>query len=86
LRSAPDGSAVYVTGVNAVQCCDTDFATVAYSIETGAKQWLRTYNGPGNKADWAVALALSPNGRSLYVTGAYSQVTYGGIATIAYRA
>jgi len=86
LAISPDGSTVYVTGVNAVQCCDTDYATVAYSSATGAKQWLRTYNGPGNKADWAIALALSPGGRTLYVTGSYSQVTYGGIATIAYRA
>jgi len=86
LAISPDSSTVYVTGVNAVQCCDTDYATVAYSIATGAKQWLRTYNGPGNKADWAIALALSPDGRTLYVTGTYSQVTYGGIATIAYCA
>lgn len=86
LAISPGGGTAYVTGVNAVQCCDTDYATVAYSIATGAQQWLRTYNGPGNKADGAVALVLSPGGRTLYVTGTYSQVTYGGIATIAYRA
>jgi WD40 repeat protein len=85
LAVSPDSSTLYVTGVNPAQCCNTDYATVAYSIGTRARQWQRTYNGPGNKADWAIALALSPNGRTLYVTGSYSATTYGGIATIAYR-
>jgi WD40 repeat protein len=85
LAVSPDSSTLYVSGVNAVACCDYDYATVAYATATGTQLWLSTYNGPGNKADAANALALSPDGSTLYVTGVSSLVTSGGFATIAYQ-
>jgi hypothetical protein len=85
LAISPDGSTVYVTGNNAVGCCDFDYATVAYAFATGAKQWLSRYNGPGNKSDQASALALSLDGSTLYVTGVSDRVSSGGFATIAYQ-
>lgn len=77
LAISPDGSTVYVTGNNAVGCCDFDYATVAYAVATGARRWLSSYNGPGNKSDQARALALSPDGSTLYVTGISDRVSPG---------
>ena len=89
LAVSPDSSTVYVTGNTAVECCDYDSATVAFAVTTGARQWLSTYNGPGNKNDQANALALSPGGHTLYVTGSSYDLTDAGFdagfATIAYH-
>jgi WD40 repeat protein len=85
LAISPDSSTVYVTGVNAVACCDYHFATVAYASATGSQLWLSTYGGPTNRAGAAHALALSPSGGTLYVTGASSAVVSEVFATIAYK-
>jgi outer membrane protein assembly factor BamB len=88
LAVSPDSSTVYVTGLTAGDCCDYDYGTVAYAIATGTQQWLSSYNGPGTRDfdDEASALALSPDGSTLYVTGRSAGVTSIDFATIAYRA
>jgi hypothetical protein len=68
-----DGSSVYVTG-NAVWqegrgCSRDDYTTVAYDAETGQERWVSRYNGPGRGFDWAQAVATSPDGSIVYVTG-----------------
>jgi WD40 repeat protein len=84
---SPNGRWVYVTGPSAVGGSRADYATVAYSAITGARAWVSRYNGPGNGYDYATAVAVSPNGRTVYVTGS----VYGGLAsvreyaTVAYR-
>jgi hypothetical protein len=85
LAVSPDSSTVYVTGVTAVACCDNHYATVAYATATGTQLWLSTDKGPGNKGGAANALALSPGGSTLYVTGVSSTGTSAGFATIAYQ-
>ena len=85
LAVSPDSSTVYVTGVTAVACCDYHYATVAYATATGTRLWLSTFTGPGNKGGGANALALSPDGGTLYVTGASSVGISTGFATIAYK-
>jgi DNA-binding beta-propeller fold protein YncE len=91
LAISPDGSTVYLTGVNAVSY-KFDYATVAYAASSGATQWLSLYDGPGKykgsieNNNQAVALALSPDGRTLYVTGVTIRVKDGGFGTVAYRA
>jgi DNA-binding beta-propeller fold protein YncE len=75
LAVSPNGTEVFVTG-----SCDeietgTDFVTLAYDAATGEKMWRRRYNGPGNNSDSPSAIAVSPNGKEVFVTGFSSGVT-----------
>ena len=58
--------------------------TVAYSVSTGAQKWAKSYVGVA-ASSVAAALAISPDGHTLYVTGQSESDTI-DIATIAYRA
>ena len=46
-----------------------DWATIAYSAATGARRWVKRHDGPVSSNDYASALALSPDGKTVYVTG-----------------
>lgn len=82
-----DGSTVFVTGGGTGLTSDFDFTTLAYNASTGAKQWVKTYNGPGNDYDQATALGVSPDGSTLFVTGASRGTgTRLDYATVAYDA
>ena len=86
LGISPDGSTVYVTGTSDNPASESDYATVAYSIFTGARLWVSRFTGLGNSFDQASALAVNPQGGAVYVTGSS---TVGGVldfATVAYRA
>ena len=78
VAASPDGRWVYVTGPSAVGGSRADYATLAYSAVTGARVWVRRYNGPGNGYDYATAVAVSLDGRTVYVTGS----VYGGLASV----
>src|SRR5439155_19968356 len=69
LGVSPDGYTVFVTGFSTVRRADGDYATVAYDAATGARLWLRRYDGPGNGYDAATALGVSPDGSRVFVTG-----------------
>jgi hypothetical protein len=58
---------VYVTGRSEGDGTDVDYATIKLDNITGAIQWVTRYNGPGNGADEAHAMAID-NG-NVYVTG-----------------
>ncbi len=69
-----DSGNVYVTGVVGVICYDFpylcyggDYATIKYTPK-GDTLWVRSYNGPGNGPDSALALAVDDSG-NVYVTG-----------------
>jgi len=64
-----DGGTVFVTGDSAGLTSSSDYATVAYDVSTGTQRWVSRYNGPGNGDDIANALAISPLGSLLYITG-----------------
>jgi outer membrane protein assembly factor BamB len=74
---------VFVTG----ESLDThDFSTMALDADTGAVQWKRRYHGPPGSSDAPGDITLSPDGRSLFVTGPLS-LSNGGAkeGTVAYR-
>ena len=85
---SPDGKTVYVTGQSwGGQATAWDYATVAYNAATGAQQWVKRYNGPGNAYDLASSVAVSPNSGTVYVTGQSAGTSSGAdYATIAYTA
>ena len=84
---SPSGLRLYVTGVSVGSATsESDYATVAYAADDGAQLWASRYNGPGNGPDTAIAVAVSPAGRAVFVTG-YSTGIVSGYdwATIDYR-
>jgi PQQ-like domain len=85
---SPDGRTVFVTGRSAGSNGLADYATVAYSAATGARLWLSRYNGPANGYDAATAMAVSPDGRMVFVTGRSVGGPASGVdyATVAYDA
>jgi DNA-binding beta-propeller fold protein YncE len=81
-----DGGRVYVTGTSESVGTETDYATVAYSVATGAQLWVSRYDGPDHSFDGAGALALSPGGNALYVTGGDTGMTSElDFGTVAYQ-
>lgn len=84
---SPDGSTVFVTGSAQVSspAGSFDFATVAYRAATGAQLWARLYHGlPGPSSTLATAIAVSPHGSSVFVTGGTSSASRLGYATVSY--
>src|SRR5207247_619898 len=75
--AVPGNGKVYVTGsswAGSVNGGD-DFATVAYNIRTGARAWVRRYNGPASGGDEATAVAA--RGGLVFVTGISYRYTSG---------
>jgi len=77
---SPDGETLYATGQSRGAGSGWDYATVAYDSATGEERWNSRYDGPASSSDIPVALAVSPDGRTLFVTGS-SESDY---ATVAY--
>ncbi len=66
---SPDGASVYITGSAAGSARNSvNYTTIAYHTATGQKVWLVRYVGPRN-FDFANALAVSPTGNGVFVTG-----------------
>ena len=85
VAASPDGSKVFVTGISDGGTSDYDAATAAYSASTGVQLWAGRYNGPGNDLDEALAVAASPDGSMVFVTGDSIGVLTGvDYATVAY--
>jgi WD40 repeat protein len=83
---SPDGSKVFVTGYSEGSTTSYDYATVAYDASTGAKLWVKRYDGTGD-FDVATALGMSSDGSKVFVTGySLGSATYYNYATVAYDA
>jgi DNA-binding beta-propeller fold protein YncE len=78
---------VYVTGAIYRAGSDFDSATVAYNAATGAQLWAVRYDGAANEDNRASAVAVSPSGATVYVTGSSQGATSGyDYVTLAYDA
>jgi hypothetical protein len=85
--TSSDGSKVFVTGRSAGPDGDDDFSTAAYTSSTGAELWVARYDGPAHDRDLANALAVSPDGSRVFVTGgSYGAPSDSDFATVAYDA
>jgi WD40 repeat protein len=89
---SPTGGTVFVTGLSFDYMPEEPeggarYATVAYNAATGAQLWTQRYTGPANFDDEAAAVAVSPGGGRVFVTGTSNEHGYvGDYATVAYRA
>ena len=67
---SPDSTKVFVTGYTTIAAGGvTGVATVAYGADTGTQLWANVYRAPGTQFSSGEALAVSPNGSTLFVTG-----------------
>ena len=57
----------YITGLSEGADGYTDCVTIKYNND-GFEQWIDRYDGPGNSADYATAIALDDSG-NIYITG-----------------
>jgi WD40 repeat protein len=85
LAVSRDGRRVFVTGATS-DSVKSDYITVGYDAATGARLWSKRYNGQGNGPDEAFSVAVSPDGRRVFVTGSSRGKSQVGYATIAYSA
>jgi len=86
---SPDGSTVFVTGGVMASLGDEEYATVAYQAATGAMRWAQVQNGSnGSFGDdsAATALAVSPGGGTVFVTGLLTTTSGASYGTLAYDA
>jgi hypothetical protein len=85
---SPDGSKVFVTGQSEGAPSLDDYATLAYEASTGTQLWAKRYDGPAGGEDEASAIAASPDGSKVFVTGQSQggQSQFTNYATLAYDA
>jgi PQQ-like domain len=85
---SPDGSMVFATGSSNEGTGSTDYATVAYRAGTGRMVWQAVYNGPANRREDVAAIAVSPDGTKVFLTGSSEGDVSTGwdYATVAYDA
>jgi DNA-binding beta-propeller fold protein YncE len=82
----PGGGTAYITGASIGSAGAGDCATIAYSAATGASRWVRRYSSRYGTSQ-GHALAVSPGGGAVYVTGYSAGATSGeDYATVAYNA
>ncbi|MEV4172043.1 S8 family serine peptidase [Nonomuraea sp. NPDC049709] len=86
LEVSPDGSKVFVVGISAGKETGNDAVTLVYDTATGEQLWAARHTGPGAGTEFGNALALSPDGKTAYVTGMTTRAEAGDESyfTVAY--
>jgi DNA-binding beta-propeller fold protein YncE len=75
LAVSPDGTTLFVVGTEWGTASFADAAIVAYSTSDGTARWARRYDGPAHKDDYAISVAVAPDGTEVYLTGGSSAVS-----------
>jgi hypothetical protein len=84
---SPDGTKAFAGGIANTSNGWYDFVVIAYVPATGARLWVKKYNGPADSGDNIVDIAVSPDSARVYVTGlSFSSATADDFFTIAYDA
>lgn len=81
LAISPDGRTLFVTGDASRKPYGVAYGTIAYDARTGAQRWVRISAGPAGNTT-ATAVQVSPDGRTVFVTG----MTDDHFETVAYSA
>ena len=83
----PNGTTVYVTGETGDGVSKWVYTTIAYKAATGAQLWIK-HVGTAASLNMANAAAVSPTGKTLYVTGSSLNAngTSSDYQTVAYNA
>src|SRR5262245_821759 len=84
IEIAPDSSAVYVGTTTESASHGLDFLASSYDAATGAELWRQRYNGPDDLSDEVSALATTPDGSSLFVTGRSITAVIGSVEVTDY--
>lgn len=66
---------VYVTGASDGGATHADYVTIAYT-SAGDRLWTKRYDGRGHGDDTAAAIAVSPDGSFIVVTGSTATIAY----------
>jgi DNA-binding beta-propeller fold protein YncE len=86
LAVSPDGSRVFVTGRSDGPNGAEDYATIAYRSFSGRRLWVERFDDRRHQEDIPLAIAVSPDGAAVFVTGASAGADNWDFATLAYRA
>ncbi|GAA2156129.1 hypothetical protein GCM10009826_17850 [Humibacillus xanthopallidus] len=87
LAASADGTTVYAAGATAASGGESQFATIAYDASTGARRWVTIYGSNVAGNDSALAVGVSPDGRTVVTTGfSETKATRTDSATVAYDA
>jgi DNA-binding beta-propeller fold protein YncE len=88
LAISPDGTRVFVTGQSYSNETSYDIETIAYDSGSGAELWESRFAEAGHgRAEDSTGIAVSPDGRRLFVTGfSYWPGTTDDLVTVAYDA
>jgi DNA-binding beta-propeller fold protein YncE len=84
---SPDGSRVFETGTWDAADGHDMYGTVAFDTVTGKRLWVARYRAAGDANDLAMAIAVSPDGDTVFVTGqSRDRPNLPDYATVAYDA
>src|SRR5439155_2531696 len=78
---------VFVTGTSNTLGRGQNYTTVAYDAISGGMRWVAQYGSAGTGSDMAAAIAISPDGTKVLVTGRSPWgATQDDYVTVAYSA
>ena len=81
---SPDGSKLFITASLFRTDGTQEFNTLGYDAATGIRLWSVTYAGPPKRNAIPEAIAISPDGSAVFVTGFVDTLSAVQYATVGY--